>query len=279
MAFKTNFKIDKTNMARKGVNRGYIKTLVRLKKPVYNPLTKEQEQALFKEYEATKDPDIKEKIIKSNLRFCVSVCRSYRVEGVQEEDLFQVACMAITMAFDDFDYKRDNKFISYAVFLIRAKLIDYLNDNLNTIRSPFKRPRYDNLRKVIQEEYESGGSLSDVVTKLGVKYETAQGVAQSFKSFSMDAPLNDKGWTYKDALGVEDNSHNETYSIVNKCLSVVNPKSADMLQMKIALPPYNRVHTYSEIGEKYNCSRELVRQRINAALSKIKKSSYHHELR
>ena len=130
MAFKTSIVMSETKK-QKSATKGYSKTLARLKKPEYDPLKKEEEAKLFRKWKITKDEQIKEEIIKRNLRFCVSVCRKYRVFHIQEEDLFQVACMALLIDFPKFDPDRGVKFISYAVNRIRHELLEFVNDNLH----------------------------------------------------------------------------------------------------------------------------------------------------
>ena len=123
----------------------------------YSPLSVEEETDLFKQIEVLNPNDkedeekilkIKDKIIKANLRFVVSVAKNEMVSGMQLQDLINEWNIWLAKAVDRFDYKRWFKLISYAVWWIRQAIKQYINENTSVIRHPMNQ---EGLRKKVQK--------------------------------------------------------------------------------------------------------------------------------
>jgi len=102
----------------------------------YPPLKKEEEQLLFKKYKEENDPEAFDKIIKHNLRFVVSVAKYYhKNQNIDLKDLISAGNIGLIRAVKNFDYKTNNKLISYAIYPIRQEIEKFIRDsNLMYVR-------------------------------------------------------------------------------------------------------------------------------------------------
>ena len=95
-------------------------------------LSNEEMLELFKKLK-TGDPFVKEKLIKGNLKLILSVLKKYNNRTDNLDDLFQIGCIGLIKAIDNFDLDHDVKFSTYAVPMILGEIKRYLRDN-NSIR-------------------------------------------------------------------------------------------------------------------------------------------------
>jgi RNA polymerase primary sigma factor len=148
----------------------YISESARLK-----PLSREEEVALFKHIEATNDRSAIEKICRHNLLFVVSVARRYAESvtasnSLSLEDLVSEGNMGLYEAIATFDYNTNNKFISFAVWKIRQRILSSIQNNSKTIRIPHNvYKEFVKIRKAkLEMDQKVGGhaDLSDVFDKM-----------------------------------------------------------------------------------------------------------------
>jgi RNA polymerase primary sigma factor len=106
-----------------------------------NPvLTREQEVALFKRYERH-DPDAKEKIIESNLRFVVKIALQYIGKGLTLPDLIQEGNIGLMEVIDKFDWRRGYRFSTYAAFWIRQTIQIAIRRQNSMVKLPLRKAR------------------------------------------------------------------------------------------------------------------------------------------
>ena len=120
----------------------------------YSPLSREEEAETFKKYKETGDARLKDKLCKHNLLFVVSVAKRYSAlipySTLTLEDLINEGNLGLCLAVDRFDIETGNKFISYAVWWIRQKIVASIQDNFKTIRLPLSVK--NTIRKIEREE-------------------------------------------------------------------------------------------------------------------------------
>lgn len=103
--------------------------LIDLSSKEYDQMSKEEERILFSKYLETKNPRIRDKILKSNYRFVMYIVKRYvkRIDDIP--DYFSEGCIGLVKAFDKFTLERNVKFISYAVFWIKQRIfLQFHND-------------------------------------------------------------------------------------------------------------------------------------------------------
>jgi RNA polymerase primary sigma factor len=109
-------------------------------------LSKEQENQLATEAQAGSLKS-RNKLVEANLKFAIQVARQYQGMGIELEDLIAFANMGLLEAVDRFDTTKNVKFVTFAVWYIRAELQKALNDLSRTVRIPSHRPVGDDENK------------------------------------------------------------------------------------------------------------------------------------
>lgn len=136
-------------------------------------LTQEEKDALFEKIEQG-DKAARERYIKGNLRLVLSVIQRFAGNGENADDLFQVGCIGLMKAIDNFDRSLDVKFSTYAVPMIIGEVRRYLRDN-NSIR--VSRSLRDTAYKAIYareafiKEYDRDPTMEELAKELDMKKE------------------------------------------------------------------------------------------------------------
>ena len=136
-------------------------------------LTHEEKEKLFERIEQG-DREARERYIKGNLRLVLSVIQRFAGNGENADDLFQVGCIGLMKAIDNFDRSLDVKFSTYAVPMIIGEVRRYLRDN-NSIR--VSRSLRDTAYKAIYardnfiKEYDRDPTMDELAKEIGMKKE------------------------------------------------------------------------------------------------------------
>ncbi len=136
-------------------------------------LTQKEKEELFEKIEQG-DLDAREQYIKGNLRLVLSVIQRFSGNGENADDLFQVGCIGLMKAIDNFDRSLDVKFSTYAVPMIIGEVRRYLRDN-NTIR--VSRSLRDTAYKAIYakelfvKRYDREPTIEELEKETGIKKE------------------------------------------------------------------------------------------------------------
>ena len=133
-------------------------------------LTREEKEELFKKIKEG-DEEARQKFIKGNLRLVLSVIQRFRGRGESADDLFQVGCVGLIKAIDNFDLSQNVQFSTYAVPMISGEVKRYLRDN-NSIR--VSRSVRDLAYKVIQyrEKYTKDNGKEPSIEEIAKELET-----------------------------------------------------------------------------------------------------------
>ena len=144
-------------------------------------LTREEKEELFKKIKEG-DEEARQKFIKGNLRLVLSVIQRFRGRGESADDLFQVGCVGLIKAIDNFDLSQNVQFSTYAVPMISGEVKRYLRDN-NSIR--VSRSVRDVAYKVIQyrEKYTKDNGKEPSIEEIAKELETTK----EDIAFSLDA--------------------------------------------------------------------------------------------
>ena len=255
----------------------------------YKPLTKDEEQALFKEYEKTGNEKILEKICKHNLLFVLSVARHYAntlssSNTLVLEDLINEGNTGLWVAIKKFDYKTENKFISYAVWWIRQSILKCIQDNIKTIRIPsYTRKDITNFTKKhnqMEQEYGCDVSVLEVFEKMLEdgeigsvdKINELDNLLRMNKfEKSLNIMINEDESTemidlLSDSIPADEMVLcNERKAFLFRIVGRMNPKSARYVCDYFGLLN-NSPLTYAEISKKYNTSVTTVRLSVEKEL-------------
>lgn len=226
-----------------------------------------------------------DKLTKANLRFVVSVAKQYQNQGMSLPDLINEGNVGLIKAAQRFDETRGFKFISYAVWWIRQSILQALAEQSRIVRLPLNK--IGSMNKInktfakLEQEYERTPNYEEVAATLDISdLEVKESMRHTGKHLSMDAPLaNDEDNTMYDFMRSEDNVTPESELMyeslkteINRAVSTLSHKEADIIRMFFGLDGYTPM-TLDEIGEKFDLTRERVRQIKEKAIKRLKQTS------
>lgn len=237
------------------------------------------------------DPVALERLVKANLRFVVSVAKQYQNQGLSLGDLINEGNLGLIKAAKRFDETRGFKFISYAVWWIRQSILQALAEQSRIVRLPLNRvgalnkigKAYSNL----EQEFEREPSAVELAQELSMDIsEVSDTLKISGRHVSMDAPFlqgeenrlldviqNDQQPSPDFGL-MSESLKNE----IERALSTLTDREAEVIKLYFGL---NKEHslTLEEIGEKFNLTRERVRQIKEKAIRRLRHASRSKNLR
>ena len=226
-----------------------------------------------------------EKLTKANLRFVVSVAKQYQNQGLSLGDLINEGNLGLIKAAQRFDETRGFKFISYAVWWIRQSILQALAEQSRIVRLPLNR--VGSLNKIaktfsdLEQKYEREPSPDELAEVLEVSTsEVVDTLKISGRHVSMDAPLvqgeenslldvlENKSEVTPDNELINDSLRKE----VMRALSTLTQREADVIMLYFGLNGEHSM-TLEEIGEKFNLTRERVRQIKEKAIRRLRHTS------
>ena len=230
------------------------------------------------------DEDATDKLVLANLRFVVSVAKMYQNQGLSLGDLINEGNVGLIKAAKRFDETRGFKFISYAVWWIRQGIMSAIADQSRVVRLPLNRvgdlTKISKAYRNLEQEFERKPTAEELAKILDMTTdEVAYALQISGRHISMDAPLK-SGDENKSTL--MDVLHNENQSMpdrdlindslkneVANILSTLTEREAEVIRLSFGIGT-NQKATLEEIGEKFNLTRERIRQIKEKALRKLR---------
>jgi len=227
-----------------------------------------------------------EKLTKANLRFVVSVAKQYQNQGLSLGDLINEGNLGLIKAAKRFDETRGFKFISYAVWWIRQSILQALAEQSRIVRLPLNR--VGALNKIgkafsrLEQEFErepSAEEISEVIDGM-TEEEIADTLRISGRHVSVDAPFQ-QGEENRllDVLesDAEPNPDNELINEslsreVERALSTLTQREAEVVRLYFGIGIEHSL-TLEEIGEKFDLTRERVRQIKEKAIRRLRHTS------
>ena len=225
-----------------------------------------------------------EKLTRANLRFVVSVAKQYQNQGLSLPDLINEGNLGLIKAAEKFDETRGFKFISYAVWWIRQSILQALAEQSRIVRLPLNQ--VGSLNKInkafsrFEQENERRPSPEELADSLDLPAEkVADTLRVSGRHISVDAPfVEGEDNSLLDVL-VNDDSPiadrtliNESLSTeVERALSTLTERERDIIKLFFGINTQEM--TLEEIGEKFDLTRERVRQIKEKAIRRLRHSS------
>jgi len=232
-----------------------------------------------------------EKLTKANLRFVVSVAKQYQSQGLSLGDLINEGNLGLIKAANRFDETRGFKFISYAVWWIRQSILQALAEQSRIVRLPLNRVgtmnKIGKAFSALEQEFEREPSPEEIAELLEISdFEVSDTIQKSGKHLSLDAPFSEE--EENRLLDIIENQEqpapdntliNESLRIeLDRALSSLTPREAEVVKLYFGLDLETPL-TLEEIGEKFNLTRERVRQIKEKALRRLRHASRSKPLR
>lgn len=226
-----------------------------------------------------------EKLTKANLRFVVSVSKQYQNQGLSLPDLINEGNLGLIKAANRFDETRGFKFISYAVWWIRQSILQALAEQSRIVRLPLNKiGAINKINKAyarLEQEFEREPNYEEIAMLLEIsETEVKDSIRNSGRHVSMDAPLmQDEDNNMYDVLRSDDIPTPESGLIyeslrkeVERAISTLTPRESDVIRFYFGLNGSYPM-TLEEIGEKFELTRERVRQIKEKAIRRLKTTS------
>jgi RNA polymerase primary sigma factor len=252
-------------------------------------LTAEDEAALAKRIRMG-DSDALELLVKSNLRFVVSVAKQYQNQGLPLNDLINEGNLGLIRAAHKFDETRGFKFISYAVWWIRQAIMQSIVEQSRIIRLPVSKiGAYTKITKAFhsfEQEYQREPDVEELMEMLGMtKDEIEEYFRMNSTTLSTDFKIsNVEDGTLSDVLhdktdiSAEDQMmHRTVESQLNSALAQLSDREAEIISSYFGLNGKTPM-TLEEIGCRFDLTRERVRQIKEKCIKQLKESTSPHLL-
>lgn len=213
-----------------------------------------------------------EKLTKANLRFVVSVAKQYQNFGLSLGDLISEGNLGLIKAAKRFDETRGFKFISYAVWWIRQSIMQSLAEQSRIVRLPLNRvSSLNRLLKtfsILEQQYQREPTAEELADTIGVSPdEINETQKHGGRHVSVDAPFPDsEGNSLLDVLSGnasdmpdENMLFNSLRTEIKRALSKLTSREAEIINLYFGLSTEGPL-TLEELGERFNLTRERVRQ-------------------
>ena len=247
-----------------GLNTGNLKRLSDSKMTeLFNKLSENKE-----------DKITKDKLVLGNLKLVLSILKKYKNRGENLDDLFQIGCICLVKAIDNFDLSFGVKFSTYSVLTIDGEIRKYLRDN-STIR--VSRSVKDNAYKILsfKNDYimEKGvePSLDLISEKLNLSKEDIVFALEATKNtVSYFEPIYDDGGETIYLFDQLTNNEDSNEIIDSITLKDTIKKLKDK-EKEVLIERYFMGKTQVELSEEYNISQAQISRIEKNALNNIKK--------
>ena len=246
-----------------GVNTANIKVL-----------TNEEMIELFKKYQ-NGDRLAKEDLVNGNLKLVLSILRKYNNRTDNMDDLFQVGCIGLIKAIDNFDLSHEVKFSTYAVPMILGEVKRYLRDNSSVrIARSIKDTAYQamKVKEELTNKYGREPKIEDIAKELGLtEFEVVNAMEAMRDTISMYEPIyNDGG----DTIYLADQLQDKSDSLYDKETKLSLKDAIEKLKDKerhILLQRYIIGKTQMELAEEIGISQAQISRLEKSGLDNLKK--------
>jgi RNA polymerase primary sigma factor len=233
-----------------------------------------------------------DRLVKANLRFVVSVAKQYQNQGLSLPDLINEGNLGLIKAALRFDETRGFKFISYAVWWIRQSILQALAEQSRIVRLPLNKVgltnRISKAYQQLEQEYEREPTAEELALLLDLEVdEITASLNMSSRHVSMDSPLGDgEDSTLIDIMENTNAARTDEALETHESLRVEIERSLKTLtdrQKEIVCYFFgigmDHPLSLEDIGDRFNLTRERVRQIKDKAISKLKTASRCKQLR
>ena len=253
-------------------------------------LSKEEEYMLAKKYQENDDTEAAHKLVTSHLRLVAKIAMGYRGYGLPITDLISEGNVGIMQAVKKFDTDKGFRLATYAMWWIRAQIQEYVLRSWSLVKigtTAAQKKLFFNLKKLknqlksINENNLSPENVREIARRLDVK--EAEVIEMDNRLYASDHSLNNKvnqdiGSEWQDMLVDENETQDITIAnkdeynfrknLVFKAMNVLNSREKEIIKLRRLSDNPKKLE---ELSQKFNISRERVRQIEEKAIEKLQK--------
>ena len=249
------------------------------------PLIDREEEVRLAQQIRKGDTEAFDKLVRSNLRFVVSVAKKYQNQGVPLSDLINGGNLGLIRSAHKFDETKGIKFISYAVWWIRQAILQALAEQSRPVRVPLNRTgalhRIGRRSSTLRHELGREPTVEEIAADLDISQEEVERtLATSQSHLSLDAPMtlgdDNRLFDYlpdEYSPGPEDETYQHALeNTIEEALATLKEREAQILSLYFGLDDQEPM-TLEEIGSLLGITRERVRQIKEKALLRLRHAS------
>lgn len=249
----------------------------------YELITVEEEVELARRIKKG-DQNAIEKLTRANLRFVVSVAKQYQNQGLSLPDLINEGNLGLIKAAEKFDETRGFKFISYAVWWIRQSIMQAINEQSRIVRLPLNQvsslTKYKKAISEFEQEHQRKPTDKELAEILELSIEKIKKTVKiAGRHVSVDAPFAEgEDNSLLDVIANDDSPRAdkelelESLRIeIERALSTLTQREKDIIKSSFGIETEQL--SLEEIGDKYNLTRERVRQIREKAIKRLRNTS------
>ncbi len=238
-----------------------------------NGLEKGAQDALVARYIHSRDPDLRDEVVRAYLPAARSVARKFAGRGVDEDDLFQVASLAMVKALDRFDPEKGVKFVSYVIPSMVGEVRNYFRDSARLIRLPRRgvqlAAQVNRARGELEQALGRSPRADEIADRLNVRLEDVLEALEIYNHRTISLDSEDEETPIENFVGAEDAALEafETSEQLAGAMSALSERERSVIRMRFFENLSQR-----QIAEKLNLSQMTVSRVERQALDALKKN-------
>lgn len=233
-------------------------------------------EMLFKKYSENPSVDIRNEIVSRYIYLAEIISRKFSNRGIEYEDIYQVACVALIKAVERFSLDKGVKFVSFATPTIVGEIKRYFRDKGSVIRIP--RRIYEVYQKVnfarehLSQELHRNPRVDEIANYLKISEETVLEILESWNAYniqSFDQTIySDDDLELHETIGADDSTFEriENRDFLEKSLNRFNDAEKQFITMR-----YFKRRTQKEIAEKLGVSQMYISRMERKVIKKFRK--------
>ncbi|MEI6881255.1 MAG: RNA polymerase sigma factor RpoD/SigA [Bacteroidota bacterium] len=242
-------------------------------------LTPKEEVELAKKIKKG-DQSAVDKLVNANLKFVVSIAKDYQGQGLPLSDLISEGNYGLIKAATRFDHKKGFRFISYAVWWVKQSIIQSLNDNARIVRLPANVINKISYLKKEIVKFEMENEREPVYGEIFDKDNEPMALIHYPKCSSLNEMINEDGDELIELVGIEQEDEDRLVvderlkKELNNTLSVLDERERVIIECYFGINTDFKPMTLEAIGERYNLTKERIRQIKEKAIRKLRHNAH-----
>lgn len=230
---------------------------------VLDHVSHDMHELLFLKYRENPTAQNRNEIVQKYMYLAEIISRKFVNRGIDYEDIYQVACIALLKAVERFSVDKGVKFVSFATPTIIGEIKRYFRDKASVIRIPRRiyevYQKVNHAREYLSHELQRSPRVDEIAAYLNISEENVLEIIESWNAYNMQSfdqnVYTDDDLELHETIGAEDTTFEriENRDFLEKTLGKFNDAEREFIQMR-----YFKNKTQKEIAEKMGVSQMYI---------------------